>query len=101
MAVAVGRRPHLIFVDKEIARNVAPGFQHPLINGTFDACRPEEGRLTNDGDRPVIGELCRAGRQQWPKLTEGFVGIILTRVERDREEAGSCMRLVENMKESV
>ena len=73
-ALLAGRRPHLLYGDKERAEGRAPIFLAPLLHSTFARYRPEDGQLTKRRqDMPLIAKLERRARARWPELRVGFV----------------------------
>ena len=73
-ALLAGRRPHLLYGDKERIEGRAPIFLAPLLHGTFAKYRPEDGQLTKRAqDLPMIVQLERRARAHWPEIRVGFV----------------------------
>ena len=72
-AIAAGRRPHAVYGDKEAAKARPPRVLSPLLHGTFARFQPEQGNLTKNEDMPLIRELSRKAREQWPELKVGYL----------------------------
>ena len=71
-AIQGGRRPHVIFGDKELVRKAPVIFLPPLMHSNFDEYAPEKGQLTNEADRPTIAKLSERTRAKMVKLKVGF-----------------------------
>jgi hypothetical protein len=69
-----GRRPHLLYGNKEKAGTRPPMVLPPLQNSYFEAYNPENGILTKAEDRDTIERLVNELRPYMKTVKEGYEG---------------------------
>jgi hypothetical protein len=73
-ALAVGRRPHVLFGSKEVSSGRTPLFLPPLLATHYETYAPERGELTVESDRAVVAALTAEMRKAIVPLQPGWRG---------------------------